>query len=498
MQKKVAIKILEAFVLSAIIISAINLFYNRSLWLDEAMIALNIRSRNYSDLLVPLDLYQAAPIGFLLVEKFISSLFNYSDWSFRILPFFSYIFSVYFFKKLCRLILNNRLLEIFTTALFSLAFVSLYFSNEVKQYILDLFTSTLLLFLVFQILNGKNKYFLWYSILTAVLMWFSNITIILFTVTFGLLLVNHFRNRNLNLKQFLVILIPLASFLIYYFLFLYQHPSRNFMIEYWSNHNGFFPQKIFTKESLLFLLKKVKFLFGEYFYQISLWPFLLFLSGLGIMKNFKKPVILITLIVFVLHLGLSWLKLYPFEYRFLIYSLPLLLLTMVMGFETLLKLLSISEIYLRPLYLIIVFILFISSIKHSPFKREEIKQTLDILNKKIKQKDALYIYTYSVPAFTFYKNKFPKIANHPNVVFDESANMFFSKNFKKFNINETSRSTIHLWLLFSHISSTFIQRKTNDDKKILAKLKNKGWEIVYFKKFNGALLYKMENLQSSE
>jgi len=42
---------------------------NRSLWGDEAAISLNIINRSYRELLTPLSNNQAAPPGFLTVEK---------------------------------------------------------------------------------------------------------------------------------------------------------------------------------------------------------------------------------------------------------------------------------------------------------------------------------------------------------------------------------------------------------------------------------------------
>ena len=43
--------------------------FNRSLWLDEASLALNIISKDFIGLTKPLDYDQVAPIGFLFIER---------------------------------------------------------------------------------------------------------------------------------------------------------------------------------------------------------------------------------------------------------------------------------------------------------------------------------------------------------------------------------------------------------------------------------------------
>ncbi len=53
--------------LFGVIIAFIQYVSNKSLWLDEAMLALNIINRDYSELLLPLDSIQVAPILFLLI-----------------------------------------------------------------------------------------------------------------------------------------------------------------------------------------------------------------------------------------------------------------------------------------------------------------------------------------------------------------------------------------------------------------------------------------------
>lgn len=71
--------------------------YNRSLWADEAVLALNIVNRSYLELLQPLDYDQAAPIGFLIVEKFAVQLFGDNEYSLRLFPLLSGIISLLLF-----------------------------------------------------------------------------------------------------------------------------------------------------------------------------------------------------------------------------------------------------------------------------------------------------------------------------------------------------------------------------------------------------------------
>src|ERR687888_419926 len=43
--------------------------FNRSLWLDEALLTLNVLRRPWTGLIKPLDYNQGAPVGFLFLEK---------------------------------------------------------------------------------------------------------------------------------------------------------------------------------------------------------------------------------------------------------------------------------------------------------------------------------------------------------------------------------------------------------------------------------------------
>src|SRR5690349_22225807 len=58
----------------------------RSLWIDEAMLALNIVNRNFAGLFKPLDYDQGTPLGFLLIEKFFNVILGKNELVLRLFP----------------------------------------------------------------------------------------------------------------------------------------------------------------------------------------------------------------------------------------------------------------------------------------------------------------------------------------------------------------------------------------------------------------------------
>ncbi len=69
-EKRVFHVLLYSITLLGISLAIYQFFYNRSLWNDEAALALNIIDKSFSQLLQPLDYKQVAPIAYLFVEKF--------------------------------------------------------------------------------------------------------------------------------------------------------------------------------------------------------------------------------------------------------------------------------------------------------------------------------------------------------------------------------------------------------------------------------------------
>lgn len=109
---------------------------NRSLWLDEAYLTLNLTHRSFAGLLKPLDFDQGAPLGFLWLEKSVLRIFGSSEYALRLLPLLAGVASLFLFYKLAKAILPPAAVAV-ALGLFALSPSLIYYSSEVKQYSLD-------------------------------------------------------------------------------------------------------------------------------------------------------------------------------------------------------------------------------------------------------------------------------------------------------------------------------------------------------------------------
>jgi len=117
---------------------------NRSLWYDEAALALNLARRGYLGLLAPLDNLQTAPPLFLWLERTVVAAFGFNEWTLRALPLAAGVATGPMMWRVAR-----RLLPL-PAALLAVALVTLSpglvrYSAEVKPYGLDALVTLVLL-----------------------------------------------------------------------------------------------------------------------------------------------------------------------------------------------------------------------------------------------------------------------------------------------------------------------------------------------------------------
>lgn len=147
---------------------------NRSFWLDEAMLALNVVGRPASRLLARLDFAQTVPPAFLLALEGAVAALGPSELAFRLLPLVSSILllpAVWLAAR--RFVAPGAAL--FATAIVALSPILLRYSSELKPYGSDALASVLLVGLAAWCLDAPNDGRRWRWLLAAgaAAPWFS-------------------------------------------------------------------------------------------------------------------------------------------------------------------------------------------------------------------------------------------------------------------------------------------------------------------------------------
>jgi hypothetical protein len=125
-----------ALVVVGIVLRAVRYFSDRSLWVDEAALALNLTTRSYSRLFGTLDFDQGAPIGFLMIEKAALGVFGDAEWALRLPSFVAGLVALAVFWLLAVRFLE-RAAALLALALFAVLEPFVYYSAELKQYGFD-------------------------------------------------------------------------------------------------------------------------------------------------------------------------------------------------------------------------------------------------------------------------------------------------------------------------------------------------------------------------
>jgi hypothetical protein len=117
---------------------------DRSLWLNEAMLADNILYRSMRGLFEPLAMIQVAPYGFLVLERAVTHIAGTSELALRAVPLASGVMALLLFAALARRV-SAPWTAVIATALFACCWPLIYQSSEVKQYSTDVAVSVALL-----------------------------------------------------------------------------------------------------------------------------------------------------------------------------------------------------------------------------------------------------------------------------------------------------------------------------------------------------------------
>ena len=416
--------VIVALILLGVVLRLRQYLAFRSLWLDEAMLALNIVGRSFSGLLKPLDYNQGGPVGFLLAEKLVVNLLGNNELTLRLIPLLTGCASLLLFALLLRQGLGKT--GTFTAlALFAVGAPSVYYASEVKQYSSDVFIALLLLWLAgrtfiheihevheenlkssfFVLLRGKK---LFLALVGALAVWCSHPALfVLAGIGATLLLRDTVQKDTRRLKETLAMLaVWAASFVALYFVSLRGLAANAYLLDFWADY--FMPLPPWANWGWFPVI-----LTGVFENPVglgTLWvlPAALMLIGLVALLRREWRFGALLALTLLATLAASGLHEYPFAGRMILFTVPIFLTLIGAGVET------VSGWFRRPQWVesvvalvIAAFLIYsplVSAAQNfaSPKYHEHIRPTMAYLQANRKPGDTIYVYYWAVPAFRYY------------------------------------------------------------------------------------------------
>src|SRR4051812_30276845 len=408
-----------ALVTLGIGLRAIPLVQNRNLWIDEAMLALNLVNRTPAQLLQPLDWNQGAPAGFLLLTKLAIEAVGPSEMGLRLVAFLGSALGLVAFAWLARQLLP-RPAATFGLALFAVSPYLVSYAAECKQYATDAAVTVGLFAAAAGLLLGERGTRRWVvlGLAGAAAVWCSHpAAFVLGGIGTALLAEAALsRDRLRFLAACGTVGCWLASFAACYVLFLRQLGTNQYLLDYWAGHFLALPPTGIGDAAWLL----------DHFFAFFQFPgglggtevkaggiaAVLFLVGVyGFWKD-RWPLAVALVLPAAFALLASGLHKYPFSGRLLLFLVPLMLLGVARGAWAVGSALWSAQPVAAALLLGVLTVAPVIETWQEfrrPTRYEQLAPVLAQLRERWQPGDHIYLYYGAMPAFAFYtrENPFP-------------------------------------------------------------------------------------------
>lgn len=215
-----------------VVLRLIAWLHNRSFWLDEVYLALNVTGRSFTELWQPLDHDQGAPVGFLMLVKAAHALAGDGERVLRFVPLVSGLLALALFARLARRLLRPDA-ACFAVALFACAPKLIHYSAELKQYSTDVLATVALLLIL--IVRDERRWPI-AAVAGAIAVWFSHPALFVLAGVGVALGVRAWATGDMpRMKQLVIVGAAwLVSFALCYWLCLRDLGRNSYLLNYWS------------------------------------------------------------------------------------------------------------------------------------------------------------------------------------------------------------------------------------------------------------------------
>jgi hypothetical protein len=364
---------------------------NRSLWMDEAMLARNVVERDFFEILKPLSYHQGAPPLFLLLVKSLTWLWGPSELVLRLLPLAASLGSLILFWLLARQIVHPALM-LAALFIFSCSRSLVYYSQEFKQYSVDVATALCLFWLLAKALRRpvlNRKMVAGFAAVGILAQFLSHPALFVLAGIWAALGIG-FWHRGQRMALMSLGLAWGIAFALNYLIFLRPLAEDRELSAYWSHSYIALPLTISGLKSWYHTGKD--FLF--YFCGISGWEiFFLSLAAVAAAMALERKMSLWIgiMVTFACAWGAALLHVYPFAERLALYLVPMFILLICRGLQELTQ--GRSRGVCAPLILLAVlpFCLSLMEFFTKPISTVELRPLLAFLEAHIQSGDRVLI-----------------------------------------------------------------------------------------------------------
>lgn len=395
---------------SAIALRLIEYFRNNSLWGDEAMLALNIATRSFRELLEPLAYAQVAPVPFLWAERLVILLLGANEWALRAIPLVAGI-------ALCVLVfrIGQRMLrpEEALIALLLIGFSPslLRYSAEVKPYSLDALLSVVMVAGSARVIDEMNNRRSWILLaaLGAVAILFSLPSVFVCLGVCVALAVHAITQKRLNYLWHLCLVgLAWASLFALAYIRLYREGTNApYMRSFWEG--------AFLVPGSAHLLVRAYASVADVSWGIYPGLGLLGLSGVTIIlillgsvalwRRRQMPYAILLLVPGLVPFVASIYGAYPIAMRLMLFAIPLFLMLAAIGVVVLARWVHgfVSQLPVRWVATLVLLPAIITGLASLLIQRDQQMRPLLLrLFESWKPGDAVYVFHRVVPIWLFY------------------------------------------------------------------------------------------------
>ena len=431
--------------------------FNASLYVDEGSLALNIINRSFAGLLQPLDFEQAAPIGFLFMERLAFLAFGDSEYALRLFPFLCSLASLYLFYEVTRRCLSRWAVAV-ALLMFAASSYLIYYSAQIKQYSSDV-AITLIIILAGLEIGVKeltNRRMVMFATVGALLVWFSHSSVFVLAGVGIALSLAAMREKNWQRfwKLAGVYAVWILSFAAMYAVSLRNLSGNQTLEKSWAKKGAFMPLLPHSLSDLeWFPVAFVKMFSNPFGIPFPAVAAIVFIIGCVAFLSKNRTQLFIFIAPLLFTALASGLRKYPFGRRLLLFLMPAALIVIAAGIEYIArKRLPYSVIAGCAIAALLLIQPVGGATSNMLHPRDEVKPVMAYVRDHFQPGDVVYIYHHLRQPFQYYAKRYHFNEGDYALGIDARDESKKRSDWQAYEKDlDQLRGRTRVWLMFSHV-----------------------------------------------